>query len=361
MRLVFLGDISATEPYAKDGDEFRYLHKSDLVIANLEGPIVSSADLDFINQRKIRLLYNTLDVLSVLKFFEVDAVCLANNHLYDWPRAVKYTKDSLRRLEIDYFGAGKDLPEASRPSSFSDNETTVKVFGFGWEVIGCKRAFKKKFGVNPFVPDHTISTIRWLRRHDPASFVVFVFHWNYELECYPQPAHRQLAHDLIREGVDAVVGLHPHVAQGAELFEGKPIVYSLGNWFFPKRKFGHFELNYPPIASRQLALELEIEGRQIRDVCFHWHQFNATKSLIRFDHSESWSGATLRHLTPYVDMSHDEYIRWFEKNRTRKRGLPIYRNYNHTWRNLLKDKYVRTRQSFIEALVHLGIKGGPRE
>jgi hypothetical protein len=154
--------------------------------------------------------------------------------------------------------------------------------------------------------------------------------------------------------------LHPHVAQGAELVDGKPIIYSLGNWFFPVRQLGHIRLAFPPIVSRELALELDVKGRQVNDVRFHWHQFDADKSKIRFEKTEKWGGSILRKLTPFDGMSHDNYIKWFKKNRVKRRGLPIYKDYHDESINRMKDIFVKSRQRFIELLLRLRIKGGPR-
>lgn len=48
------------------------------------------------------------------------------------------------------------------------------------------------------------------------EYVICFFHWNYELEKYPQPFDRQLAMDLIDMGVAAVIGCHAHRTQPIE-------------------------------------------------------------------------------------------------------------------------------------------------
>ena len=40
------------------------------------------------------------------------------------------------------------------------------------------------------------------------------------------------AHAYIDAGADAVIGTHPHILQGIEFYNGKPIMYSLGNFWF---------------------------------------------------------------------------------------------------------------------------------
>jgi poly-gamma-glutamate synthesis protein (capsule biosynthesis protein) len=360
MKFLFLGDISIAEPVCIESDYAtpNVFNEVDVVFANLEGPIVSGSE--FSKQGGGRhALYNSGDVFDVLATFQVKAVGLANNHIDDLLPSIEKTRQRLTDRGISAFGAGPDLSEAGQPFVASSFNTVIKAFGFGWDVIGCRSAGSSSEGVNPLTPGCLFRTIRELRSVDKSSFVVFIMHWNYELELYPQPAQRQLAHDLIREGVDAVIGLHPHVAQGAELIEGKPLVYSLGNWFFPVRRLGRLLLKYPPVSTRELALEIEVQGRQVQDVRFHWYQFDPELGAIAFKNTEGWGGFVISQLTPYAGMNHQEYVPWFRANRKRRRGLPVYKDYHDVRRNWIRDKYVRLRQLGITTLVRLRLKGGP--
>ena len=65
-----------------------------------------------------------------------------------------------------------------------------------------------------------------------ADHVIPFLHWGWEREAQPGERQRSFARRLIDEGAAAVVGGHPHVTQGAEIYRGKPIVYSLGNFVF---------------------------------------------------------------------------------------------------------------------------------
>lgn len=360
MRFKVLGDICVDKDIRINNGTLPGFHSVNIVLGNLEGPIVRGHHLQTSRSRKPIGLCNSEAVVKVLKKLSVTGVCLANNHMFDYKNTLINTKKFLKKANIESFGAGSTLREAAYPCIFAKGTDTLKAFSFGWDVIGCRPATSTTEGVNPLTPKHTLETIRQLRAVDNSSFVIFIMHWNYELELYPQPAHRQLAHDLIGEGVDAVIGLHPHVAQGAELVDGKPIIYSLGNWFFPVRQFGHIRLVFPPIASRELALELDVEGRQVNDICFHWYQFDADENKVRFEKTEKWGGSILKKLTPFDGMSHDNYIKWFKKNRVKRRGLPVYKNYHDESINRMKDGYVKLRQKFIELLLRLRVKGGPR-
>ena len=58
------------------------------------------------------------------------------------------------------------------------------------------------------------------------------FHWGQELLDTPKVYQRNTAHFCIENGVDLVIGHHPHVTQGEEIYKNKLIVYSLGNFAF---------------------------------------------------------------------------------------------------------------------------------
>ena len=70
---------------------------------------------------------------------------------------------------------------------------------------------------------------------EKADFVVVSFHWGIEYQDFPTEYQKSLAHMAIDCGADIVVGHHPHTFQGIELYKGKLIAYSLGNFVFDQR------------------------------------------------------------------------------------------------------------------------------
>ncbi len=353
MRIVFLGDISVSKPHVYGVDGLDFLREADHVIANLEGPILPESEIDLIKKKDKRVLYNSPDVIEVLKAFQVDVVSLSNNHIFDYGNSLEYTKRTLADAGIGYFGAGSNLAEAKQPFLLQGK---IHLFGFGWDVIGCQYATAQRPGVNPYEPDHLLGTIRELRRMDPGSAVIYYIHWNYELEGYPQPADRQLTRILIDEGVDAIIGLHPHIPQGAELYRGKPIVYSLGNWFFPPRNFGPVQLNFSKEPALEVALEIDFAGGLMNSTAFHWLRFDHQDKVLKYETTETWEGETIEGLTPFSGLSDSMYIKWFRENRTKRYGLPIYRDYSLRVENWLNDQYVKFRQGMIWLLVKWHLK-----
>ena len=65
-----------------------------------------------------------------------------------------------------------------------------------------------------------------------ADVIIASCHWGIEREYYPNDYQRNLAHGLVDAGADLVIGSHPHVLQGVEVYNGKVICYSLGNFCF---------------------------------------------------------------------------------------------------------------------------------
>jgi poly-gamma-glutamate synthesis protein (capsule biosynthesis protein) len=376
-RLVFLGDIGIDRPVST-GAALPSFSDADLVVGNLEGAILSDDARAGLRRRRRVAVHNAPEVVDLLETLGVGAVGLANNHVFDYDAPIGSTRRVLDRAGIGSFGAGADLAEAAAPCRFEGEDGRILLFAFGWEMIGCRPADRSRAGVNPLRPDHALEVARRARREDPDALIVFQMHWNYELELYPQPAHRQLAHDLVAAGVDAVIGGHPHVAEGVELMDGRPVCYSLGNWLFPPRDIDGFAVAYPPVARRQLAVELEVEGRTVLDVRLRWYRFDPARSRIEPESVESIppaDGGTLRpaaagspdvsgpgeeapiatSLTPYAGLSHEAYVEWFRSHRTRSRGLPLYADYGAST-NAGRDAYLRLRQGAGEVLARLGLK-----
>ena len=80
------------------------------------------------------------------------------------------------------------------------------------------------------------STSRWWPTSGPsapkADLVLTFMHWGDEYVPQPNDRQKALARTMIDAGADVVIGGHPHVAEGAEYYKGKLIVYCLGNFVF---------------------------------------------------------------------------------------------------------------------------------
>lgn len=359
--LGLLGDIAV--PDSVDGTDLGGLQLPgvDLTLANLEGPVrPSQPDQDWSARSRggcIRL-YSSADGLQrVLQASNVACVSLANNHILDLGTDLHPTLEFLDRCGIAYSGAGQDLPAAQRPAHLRCAGYEVVVLAFGWKVIGAQAAGRGRPGVNPLTWRNAVDCVDRARAAYPDALVICTMHWNYELELYPQPAHREMAFALVDHGADVVVGHHSHVVQGIELHDGKPILYGLGNWFLPRTGYVGGALSYPPQSDCQVMAELRFgPGRRLDALVLHWFDFCPRAGSLTYRQSEPLDQSTgVRVLTPYAGLSADAYVRWFRKYRTRRTLLPVYRRMGASLENSVKDWVVGVRQQCIRGLLRLGV------
>lgn len=102
-----------------------------------------------------------------------------------------------------------------------------------------------------------------------VDFLIIVAHAGLEGVDIPLPEWRERYRELIEEGCDAVIGGHTHTAQGYEIFHGKPIFYSLGNFCFQDNLTGEESWNIGECVSLKLSknaqIEFDIYGTQLVD------------------------------------------------------------------------------------------------
>ena len=169
----------------------------------------------------------------LLKELGVDIVTLANNHTLDFgEEALLDTCSTLEEADIQYVGAGNNLDRAKQLETITVND---KIIGF----LGASRvipvpgwnATSNKPGVfTTYDPALLLEEIK--KAKELCDVVIVYVHWGIEREELPQDYQRSLGMQYIDAGADLVIGSHPHVLQGIEYYEGKPIVYSLGNFLF---------------------------------------------------------------------------------------------------------------------------------
>jgi len=236
LRLVFVGDIMLDDGpgrvVAEGRDPFApfaaILADADYRIGNLECPIATTGQA---LENKIYSFRAHPRVLSVLKG-RFDALAVANNHSGDYGQtAFLETLNHLDQAGIASFGGGRNLAEAHRPLWIEKHGLSIAVLAYN--------EFKpRSFAAGPHWPgiawsedSLVVADIRAARAAG-ADIVIPFMHWGWEREPEPSERQRALARLMIDAGADAVVGGHPHVTQGSEVYRGKPVIYSLGNFVF---------------------------------------------------------------------------------------------------------------------------------
>lgn len=226
---VTLGNYKGASPYGSFDHEvelqdknYRYFlegvnslfEKDDLTIVNLEGPF-TVAQTAKVKQFAFK---GHPEYVNILKEGSVEAVSISNNHSEDYfEQGINETKAILDDKEIDYFGLGKN-------SIIEVNGIRVGILGYnGWP-----ENYNEKYLKNI---EEEINKLK-----QQSDVIISYFHWGNENSYYPNEIQKKFAHYVIDTGVDVVVGSHPHVVQGIELYKGKYIAYSLGNFCFGGNK-----------------------------------------------------------------------------------------------------------------------------
>ncbi|WP_345243118.1 CapA family protein [Pontibacillus salipaludis] len=238
--ITFGGDVlmeySLVTTMKDSGPDYPFQHvaplfkKSDYTVVNLETPI-TSAMTPFPKLYNFKASPLLLDGLSNAG---VDLVSLANNHTLDYN--VQGLLDTFKALEdknMAYIGAGHNQKEAYQEQRISIKNQTVAILAFS-EVLPDLSWYAGKHtpGVaSGYQLDRVLSIVDKVKKE--VDYVLVYYHWGDEKVHLPNKDQTHIAHTLVDHGVDAVIGSHPHVLQGFEVYNGKPIAYSLGNFLFP--------------------------------------------------------------------------------------------------------------------------------
>ncbi|MBQ8627480.1 MAG: CapA family protein [Agathobacter sp.] len=177
------------------------------------------------------------DRVAVLQEMGVDVVTLANNHVYDYGKqALLDTFTTLENAGIQYFGAGKNLEEAMAPVYYEIDGKTIAF-------VGASRA--EKYKLTPQAKEDAPGILRCydtelflevIKEADAnADFVIAVVHWGTEYSTKLEDVQLTTGKEYLDAGADAIIGGHSHCLQGMEYYDGKPIVYSLGNFWFNRK------------------------------------------------------------------------------------------------------------------------------
>lgn len=181
----------------------------DLTIVNMEGTLTDSKD----RQDKKFAFKGPAEFAKIFSSSSVEAASMANNHSKDYgPESYEDTLAALDSEGIQTFGY-------DRIAYFDINEVKVALVGT-YELAEGE-------GIQQEMCDRIQEA-----RDQGAQLVMVYIHWGDEREYVPNGTQVKLGHAAIDAGADLVVGSHPHVIQGWEVYNGRYIVYSLGNFCF---------------------------------------------------------------------------------------------------------------------------------
>jgi len=199
------------------GEENRFFGGIDLISANLEGA-VTNLGAHYAPEMGNDFAFAPELVEKLKKLYHFNFFDLANNHFSDQAeRGIIETRKNLDDLSLNYVGC-QDRQVGDCSSKI------VEVDGYKIGMAGFSMVYGQfdRESAKKIISDLSSST----------DFTVVNVHWGVEYEHQFNKLQQEVAHELIDAGADLIIGHHPHVVQGMEAYQGKPIFYSLGNFIF---------------------------------------------------------------------------------------------------------------------------------
>lgn len=227
VRMLFFGDLmlgryvrtiidknGADSLFQKIRQEKSYFDGyADLIIANLEGPIVSNP-IYHSSGTTFGFHQSSADII---KKSGIQLVSLANNHTLDrGQKGLEETKKYLTDAGVEFFGD---------PILPVDKDVLVKnIRGETFAFVGLHDATRR-------LDEKKAAEL--IKKYDPKVDHIIVFiHWGIEYRDHPSERQQTLAHLFIDNGADLIIGHHPHWVQTHEKYRNTDIFYSLGNFIF---------------------------------------------------------------------------------------------------------------------------------
>lgn len=235
MKLLFTGDvnfrgllldremseriISSVKPY---------FEKSDFNIVNLETPLADKEKHTPIKKSGPNHISSPQNIV-LLNALGVDVATFANNHTGDWGEgAVSDTLKLLSENNIACCGAGENIHRAYDAVRLKKDGMSVSIISVCENEFGI--ATETAYGSAGYNAGLLLNKIKQEKQASDA--VVVVFHGGNEFDPLPSPDTQDRYRLICDMGADAVIAGHTHCPQGYEIYEGKPIIYSMGNFLF---------------------------------------------------------------------------------------------------------------------------------
>lgn len=195
-------------PFAKVRDLFM---EDDLTVVNLEG-VLADTNEGMLGGRKYNFRGKTV-YAQMLADASVELAVMGNNHTRDFGTpGIASTKTALSSAGVGY---------ALNEEAFIFEQDGIRIGVISY----ISNIYSKHREEMPEI-------VRVLREERGCSSVVLCIHAGEEYSMHRSYGQRAIARSAIDAGIDLVIGHHPHVLQGLEIYKDRNIVYSVGNFVF---------------------------------------------------------------------------------------------------------------------------------
>jgi poly-gamma-glutamate capsule biosynthesis protein CapA/YwtB (metallophosphatase superfamily) len=207
------------------------LESADITFCNVECPVCEGREIG-ITERSFRADPETIEVLTYGGF---DIVSLANNHTMNFGGdCLAKTFDYLNDAGIDYVGAGTNFENSHKPLIKDVNGVKLAFLAYNDSDVVPDYYFagEDSVGTNMMDIEQLQKDIKKVQDGKYGEYDLILVSMHSGTEYTPVPNYRQkdFAHAAIDAGADIILGHHPHHTQHIEQYEGKYIIYSMGNF-----------------------------------------------------------------------------------------------------------------------------------
>lgn len=262
------GEFSASlkqQGSAYFGDIMEDFRESQLCVTNIETVL---SDHDPLLKKSARKIVTEPDLAKLLNDLNIGLACLANNHIMDGgPSGLGDTIDCLNKIGIPTIGAGFMPEDVYKPFLHELNGSRVALFNVAEGEEACEK-YNDGVGAAYIESFHFLKQLK--KYKDLGFYIIVICHAGVEFLPTPAPYIKELFCSLLDEGADLIVGHHPHVPQGFEIYKDKPIFYSLGNFAMWNENRRHYEYE-------SYMIKLKISVDQLLSIEFVPYKIDRTK------------------------------------------------------------------------------------
>jgi len=207
-------------------DMLPIIQEADISITNLELPLIDKGTPIDKTGPNLKAPINSIEAL---KFARFNMVTLANNHIMDYGAEGLFSTIKIcKENNIDYLGAGSCLNEAKQVKYIYCKNAKIAFINVAeneWS-----STFGNEPGVNPLNEISIFYQVKEAKQN--ADYTILIIHGGHETFEFPSPNMKERYRYFVDLGVDAVLGHHTHCFSGHEIYKGKLIIYSMGNFIF---------------------------------------------------------------------------------------------------------------------------------
>lgn len=316
--LRIVGDINLTDSYFDVGfgigsklvrgfDPFSYVERSDkdLWVGNFEG-----VTADVTNKKGTVARHFLVSPQYLKHLHHMDVYGLANNHtMQHGEKAYMQTVAALTAQGATCFGMND-----SHSAIIEHQDRQISLTGFSQRVDAWSE-----------MPLYWHNPEFWeiegeARKLPKEAFKIVYVHWGNEFINYPSTQQKRFAHWLVDVGFDLIVGMHPHILQGYEVYKGCYIFYSLGNFLFDMAweptHYGaivnvDFSSDTPSIGYDYIKIEKDYSSKLIEaENVPEKYRFEILNNLLlKEENSEEYHTAINHYYRQYRKANHKDIMR----------------------------------------------------